>query len=100
MGKRVRKRFAHQMPLQSLHQRLQQLAAHEQADRSGDNQIQFRQEGNHYLLGGRYSGFSVQGKITLEEQSLTIEIELPMLAGLFQGKVERYIQEQAKQLLG
>ncbi len=100
MGKRVRKQFAHQLPLEQLHQKLQQQADAESGSSSSAEQIHFQRDGDRYIISGSYSGFSIKGAVVLAQETLSIEIELPMLAGLFQGKVERYINEQAKALLG
>jgi hypothetical protein len=97
MGRRVRKQFAHQLPLEQLHQRLQQQAEREN---SSTDPLRFERHGDRYTIHGHYSGFAIQGGVTVTAQTLAIEIELPMLAGLFQGKVERYIDEQAQALLG
>ncbi len=100
MGKRVRKQFAHQLPLERLHEKVLQQANVETGSNQSGSGIRFERDGDRYNLGGDYSGFSIKGAVTLSETAITIEIELPMLAGLFQGKVERYIDEQAKLILG
>ncbi|MBT3308706.1 MAG: hypothetical protein HOL04_08960 [Gammaproteobacteria bacterium] len=99
MGKSVRKRFAHQIPVEQLHQRLLSLAESEAGSDSSGEGVRFERSGDGYKILGNYSGFSVNGNVTLSEHELSIEIELPMLARMFQGKVEHYIEEQAKQLL-
>lgn len=100
MGKSVRKRFAHQLPLDQLHQRLLKLADAESKSGDPGDAVRFERSGSGYKIRGSYSGFSVKGSVSLSERELAIEIELPMLARMFQGKVEQYIDQQAQQLLG
>lgn len=100
MGKRVRKQFAHQLPLEQLHERMLQQADAESGSSQSEGSIRFERDGDRYNLGGNYAGFSIKGSVTLSETAVTIEIELPILAGLFQGKVEHYIDKQAKLILG
>lgn len=100
MGKRVQKRFAHQVPLAQLHEKLVAHADAEGGNSGADDAIHFQRKGDNYTIRGNYSGFSIQGNILLTENDLTIQIELPMLAGLFKGKMEQYIDQQAKKLLG
>ncbi len=100
MGKRVEKRFTHQLPLDQLHERIVALAEEENSGNNGGDEVHFERNGSGYRLRGSYSGFSVNGAVTLTEEQLTIAIDLPMLARMFQGKVERYIEEQAARLLG
>lgn len=100
MGKRVRKQFSHQLSAEQLHQRLAQLAEEERASATEGDVIHFERAGEHYQLRGSYSGFQINGAIKIGAEQLTIEIELPLLARMFQGKVETYIQKQAQRLLG
>lgn len=99
MGKRVCKKYSHQIPLDQLHQRIVALASEETGSTSSDDSIYVWPDGDAYRIGGKYSGFNVKGRIVPAAGKLEIEVELPMLAGLFTGKVEQYIEGQAAILL-
>ncbi|HIJ23549.1 MAG: hypothetical protein HON68_01570 [Gammaproteobacteria bacterium] len=99
MGKNVRKQFAHQLPTEQIHQRVLSIAEQENESGSGSDKINFTRNGEQYRLHGSYSGFSVEGRLSITAKQITIEIELPLLARMFQSKVEAYIDQQAHNVL-
>ena len=44
-------------------------------------------------------GFSVSGTLTVTDQDATVKGDLPLLAGMFKGRIEQTIRERARQLL-
>ena len=100
MGKSVRKQFRHHLPAEQIHQRILSIAKEENRDSDPNDTIRFERSGEQYRLQGSYSGFSINGSLSITAETLTIDINLPLLARMFQGKVERYIEEQAKIVLG
>lgn len=55
--------------------------------------------GDHLSFGFKTYGINIAGKIGFEDQRSTVDIDLPISAMLFKGKIESEIRKQLERLL-
>ena len=55
-------------------------------------------EGNVLSFAFKVKGFSVSGKLTTEDKRIIIEAKIPLVAGIFKGKIKKGFQARAEAL--
>ncbi len=100
MARRNTLRFPHQLHPDEVHARLSQMID-QQVGAAGDEEtISYRRDGESYAFTWRQAGLSVQGELVVGETEVTVALELPWIARLFQGTVEDFVTREAAILTG
>ena len=66
----------------------------------GEETISYRRDRESYAFTWRKAGCRIQGELVVGETEVTVTLELPWIARLFQGTVEDFIARQAAIVTG
>ena len=93
-------RIPHHLHPDEVHARLSHIID-EQVDAAGDEEtMSCRRDGESYAFTWRQAGFSVQRELVVGETEVTVTLEVPWIARLFQGTVEDFVTRQAAIVTG
>lgn len=100
MARKFTLRFPHQLHPDEVHARLSHIIDEQVNAVADEETIRYRRYGESYAFTWRQVGLSVQGKLVVGETEVTVTVEVPWIARLFQGAVEDFITRQAAIVTG
>jgi hypothetical protein len=90
----------HPLPAEEAKQRLQRFAEALQSKfQDNVNELDQSWNGNTLGFGFKTFGIKVAGQITVEDQRIVVDGELPVTAMMFKGKIESEMRQQLERLL-
>ena len=92
--------FPHQLGRESAQERLQ-TRLEKLLDRYGDQVSNLRQSWKDNVLDFGFTtyGFGIQGNMTVEENEVRLDGQIPFAAMMFKGKIEQALREQMTKTL-
>jgi hypothetical protein len=96
----LRMTFPHQLGRQVAQERLQ-TRLEKLLDRYGSQVSNLRQSWTDNVLDFGFTtyGFGVQGNVTVDENEVRVESQIPFAAMMFKGKIEQALREQFTKVL-
>ncbi|MEX2138488.1 MAG: polyhydroxyalkanoic acid system family protein [Pirellulales bacterium] len=92
--------FSHQLGRQTAQERLQ-TRLEKLLDRYGSQVSNLRQSWTDNVLDFGFTtyGFGIQGNVTVEENEVRLDGQIPFAAMMFKGKIEQALREQITKVL-
>jgi hypothetical protein len=92
--------FPHQLGRQAAQERLQSRLI-KLKERHGDKFSNLRESWADNVLDFGFTtfGFKIQGKVTVEDNALNLDGQIPFAALMFKGKIEQELRDQMTRLL-
>ena len=100
MARKITLRFPHQLHPDEVHARLSHMIGEQVGAADDEATISYRRDGESYAFTCRQAGLSVQGELVVGGTEVTVTVEVPWIARLFQGTVEDFITRQAAIVTG
>lgn len=100
MARKFILKYPHELHPDEVHARLSSVIEEQLSAEGGSETASYRRNGDGYAFTWHQAGFSIQGKLLVSETEVTVTVEMPWIAGFFQGPVEEYITRQAAILTG
>ena len=100
MARKLILQFPHELHPDEVHARLSSVIEGQLSAAGDSEMVRYRRDGDRCTFTFHQGGFSIQGKILICETEVIVTVEMPWIAGFFQGSVEEYITRQAAVLTG
>ncbi len=99
MATKLTLRFPHELRPDELHDRLTNMVERQASAAGGSDGVSYHRHGDMYPFTWRHAGFNIDGELLVSETEMTVTVEVPWIARMFQGGLEEIIRRQAAVLI-